>query len=203
MLCMQVLDDTRYRKVTPRYMQQISPKYEIVDSLVKEPPERVVAYQEESLMVDTGKKVKEKDAINKDYILSYDMYEDEYDDTYDDNVKGIEAVTVDELMHEMMKDASVFERSARKSKEREKLLKQTGMTHEQVEGWYKMVDKNDININRNPQQKSKETPEKEEKEQKPGTSEKEATKDDEKRKRFWKEKKSVHNRKNAHARKYK
>ncbi|KAI8082593.1 uncharacterized protein B0P05DRAFT_570822 [Gilbertella persicaria] len=97
-----------------------------------------------------------------------DMYDDEYDDTYDDiNDAGVPTADVDGdsavdvlkkrqhiedpgvqneslLIHTFVERPDVFNRksSVRKSKDRAALRRQTGMSHEQIEGWAIMFNRN-------------------------------------------------------------
>jgi hypothetical protein len=99
----------------------------------------------------------------------YDMYEDEIDDSYDsvnempepmdlDDVdeerrSALEAVRAkkevdpnamneSELVHMYVDHPQVFDRSARKSAQRDALRKRTNMSDEQLEGWAIMFNRN-------------------------------------------------------------
>ncbi|CCH46177.1 hypothetical protein BN7_5766 [Wickerhamomyces ciferrii] len=80
--------------------------------------------------------------------LMYESDEDEHDDTYDE----AEAVQNDgekskydkiekTLWEIFKKDPSVFEKSNRKSRSKQELVKETGWSHEQIEGWARMLQK--------------------------------------------------------------
>ncbi|KAJ1739062.1 hypothetical protein LPJ68_005005 [Coemansia sp. RSA 1086] len=77
--------------------------------------------------------------------------EDEYDDTYDDAAPGIAADPDDPiapwedlLVNQYTSDQSVFERNkdARKSTARQTLRDKTGLSDEQLEGWFIMLQRN-------------------------------------------------------------
>ena len=95
----------------------------------------------------------------------WDEYEDEYDDTYDDPDRGPQKPSnprlklirddVDEETTEseveddvegvvykwFKKSPGMFEKRARKSKERESLKRETNWTDEQIEGWKSMISR--------------------------------------------------------------
>jgi hypothetical protein len=92
-------------------------------------------------------------------IYSYDEYDDEYDDTYDGlgETPVLDAVTTEdatdaisdptapfeaELVQRWMSNPSLFERTSRRSKDREQLRKLTGLTDEQIEGWAIQLQRN-------------------------------------------------------------
>ncbi|KAJ2841642.1 hypothetical protein IWW36_006191 [Coemansia brasiliensis] len=77
--------------------------------------------------------------------------EDEYDDTYDDIAPGAAADPDDPiapweelLVNQYISDQSVFERNkdARKSAARQALRDTTGLSDEQLEGWFIMLQRN-------------------------------------------------------------
>jgi hypothetical protein len=99
----------------------------------------------------------------------YDSYDDEYDDTYDysdiklkdtpdiddmlDNVTieppKIEVESVDpiknyesRLVGYLQKDSSFFSQNMRKSVERVQFCTETGLTNQQIEGWYSFLERN-------------------------------------------------------------
>ena len=100
--------------------------------------------------------------------MSFDEYDDEYDDTYDtDNVQWsntmdletLDDVNLEETLSKQQNskepasserqlvtayqtDATLFDKSNRKSKGRESLKEATGMSDEQIEGWKVMLDRN-------------------------------------------------------------
>lgn len=80
--------------------------------------------------------------------LMYESDEDEHDDTYDEaeaTATEGEKTKYDKaektLWETFKKDPSVFEKTNRKSRGRTELVKETNWSHEQIEGWARMLHK--------------------------------------------------------------
>jgi hypothetical protein len=90
-------------------------------------------------------------------IQLFNQYNDEYDDTYDasstvipkssggkDGEESEPSDPIEAILVECFNiEPAVFHTSQRKEKNRSELIKKTKMTHEQIEGWYTMMLRND------------------------------------------------------------
>lgn len=79
-------------------------------------------------------------SVEKTMILVDRIYNDEFDDTYSEIEDTDKTTNVNEqiLMDALIKNKSTFQRENRNTPLRRELSASTGLTHEQIEGWYSM-----------------------------------------------------------------
>ena len=96
-----------------------------------------------------GSKMEDLGITEKQRILqSLEESDDEYNDTYDDLIptNQLEDVSKTEqlLVAYYLNNPEIFHKSSKGTKERLKLIKDTGMSDEQLQGWYTMLNRSVI-----------------------------------------------------------
>ena len=142
--------------VTKVLENQLDVKLQRMDKSIGINDEFIIFYLHEevktsdSVMIELSKtrgKLEDLGLKEKQKILyTLEDSEDEYDDTYDDLLpQGPENSDVDKVEQILVncynENPEIFHKSSKGTKERLKLIKETGMSDEQLQGWYLMLNR--------------------------------------------------------------